>query len=160
MGLSKVIEDAFIESLGIDDAKTGRGKIPVMAKKITDGIIDFLQQQTFTITDMKAILEVEKINTAGPINGDVLSTVTTAVNGGNTGAPGPVVGATGQVNQGKNGVTIPPLVLRKSPEPGVVPVGGTLTATGHAYIGKNPVTAEGGENTTKVKLLTIKDGTR
>ena len=106
-----------------------------VAEGIANAVIDFLQKQTFTITEMKSILEVEEISTTGPLQGDVLPTVTTAV-GGN-------------VVQGKNGVVVPKVNLKKFGGQG-----GAMKAVGHAYIGRNPVDSEeSNEDLTKVKLL-------
>ena len=79
MGLSQKIEDALTKGLGIEEPENGRGNIPIIAKEITDAIIEFLQEQTFTITEMKAPLEVEEIDTAAPLQADVLPSVTTTV---------------------------------------------------------------------------------
>ena len=164
MSLRKRIEDALVLALGLPDEPTaeqgGRGKIPTVAAEISDAIIEFLQEQTFTITEMKAPLEVEDIDTAGPLQASVLPTVTTTVSTtvATSGGPGTGVG-TGFVSMGTNGVTIPPLILRKTPKPGEVPQGGVMTSFGHAYIGRNPIQADGSEDTTKVKLLKIKPGT-
>ena len=163
MGLSQKIEDALTKGLGIEEPENGRGNIPVIAKEITDAIIEFLQEQTFTITEMKAPLEVEEIDTAAPLQGDVLPTVISTV------PPGVAVGTSGgagataapgvaTVTTGTKGVLLPPLLLRKKPNPGEVPQGGTLTALGTAYIGRNPIQSDGAEDTTKVKLLKIKGG--
>tara|TARA_B100001778_G_scaffold303081_1_gene280191 strand:+ start:93 stop:590 length:498 start_codon:yes stop_codon:yes gene_type:complete len=165
MGLSKKIEDALTKGLGIDEPENGRGNIPIIAKEITDAIIEFIQEQTFTITEMRAPLEVEEIDTAGPLIGDVLPSVTTSTPGnvpvGTSGGPGattvPVVST---VTSGTFGVKMPKLLLRKTPSAGETPQGGVLTALGHAYIGKNPFSSENGEETTKVKLKKIKGGTR
>ena len=165
MGLSQKIEDALTKGLGIPEPETGRGNIPVIARKITDAVIEFIQEQTFTITEMKAPLEVEEIDTAAPLQGDVLSTVTSTVPSGIAVATSGGAGATAgpglaTVTTGTKGVLLPPLLLRKTPRAGEVPQGGTLTALGHAYIGRNPIQSDGAEDTTKVKLLKIAGGSR
>ena len=64
------------------------------------------------------------------------------------GAPAPLAGS-------KKGVTIPKINLSKNGGQG-----GLLVSTGHAYIGRNPVSRnETNESKTKVKLVNIKDGT-
>ena len=142
------------------DKKPSDPKIERLAKDLSTAIIKFLQSQTFNITKMKAPLEVEKLNTAGPVMAHVQNTVQTQVNGGMTGNPGPVTNAIGVVTQGVNGVQIPPIIFRKTPEPGVVHQGGTLIATGHAYVGSNPMGANIVTSVvkSKVKLLKIKAG--
>jgi hypothetical protein len=106
-----------------------------VSEGIANAVIDFLKKQTFTITEMKSILEVEEISTTGPIQADVLPTVTTAV-GGN-------------VVQGKNGVVVPSISLKKFGGQG-----GAMKAVGYAYVGRNPVDSEeSNEDLTKVKLL-------
>lgn len=77
----------------------------------------------------------------------------TSGGGGATTSPG-----TALVTNGMKGVMLPPLLLRKTPNPGEVPQGGVLTALGTAYIGRNPIQSDGAEDTTKVKLLKIKKG--
>ena len=132
MGLVSDIEDALFKSMGEPEDK---GNVPQLAEDIADAVIDFLTKQTFTITEMKSILEVEEISTTGPLQADVLPTVTTAV-GGN-------------VVQGKNGVVIPKINYKKNGGQG-----GAMKAVGHAYIGRNPVDSEeSNEDLTKVKLL-------
>tara|TARA_R100000008_G_scaffold51464_1_gene30979 strand:+ start:68 stop:544 length:477 start_codon:yes stop_codon:yes gene_type:complete len=157
MGLAKDIENAFIEGLGVDVNESGRGKVPDMAKSISDAIINFLQEQTFTITELKSAVELEEIKTVSSLSANVLSSVTTTVNGGSTGT-GTLVNATGVVKSGTKGVLIPAINLRKK---GSIQ-GGQLTARGYAYIGKNPISSrekrdDHGQN--KVKLLEIKRGT-
>ena len=106
-----------------------------VSEGIANAVIDFLTKQTFTITEMKSILEVEEISTTGPLQADVLPTVTTAV-GGN-------------VVQGKNGVVIHKVNLKKFGGQG-----GAMKAVGYSYIGRNPVDSEeSNEDLTKVKLL-------
>ena len=106
-----------------------------VSEGIANAVIDFLTKQTFTITEMKSILEVEEISTTGPLQGDVLQTVTTA--------------AGGNVVMGKNGVVIPKVNFKKFGGQG-----GAMKAVGHAYIGRNPVDSEeSNEDLTKVKLL-------
>ena len=109
-----------------------------MAEGLANALIDFLTKQTFTITEMKSILEVEEISTTGPLQADVLPNVTTAPDA-----------AGGMVVQGKNGVLIPKVGLKKNGGQG-----GAMKATGYAYIGRNPVDSEeSNEDLTKVKLL-------
>ena len=106
-----------------------------VSEGIANAVIDFLTKQTFTITEMKSILEVEEISTTGPLQADVLPTVTTAI-GGN-------------VVQGKNGVVIPKVSFKKNGGQG-----GAMKAVGYSCIGRNPVDSEeSNEDLTKVKLL-------
>ena len=132
MGLASDIEKVFLDSAGNPEDP---GNIPQMAQGLANAVIDFLTKQTFTITEMKSILEVEEISTTGPLQADVLPTVTTAV-GGN-------------VVMGTKGVLIPTVNLKKFGGQG-----GAMKAVGHAYIGRNPVDSEeSNEDLTKVKLL-------
>ena len=137
MGLTNDIYDVMKTSMEstttLDDVQDNN--LYNVSEGIANAVIDFLTKQTFTITEMKSILEVEEISTTGPIQADVLPTVTTA--------------AGGNVVQGKNGVIIPTLDLK-----GGGGQGGVLTAVGHAYIGRNPIDSEeSNEDLTKVKLL-------
>ena len=121
---------------GLDDVQANN--LYNTAQGIADAVVTFLTKQTFTITEMKSILEVEEISTTGPVQGDVLSTVT-IVNGF---GPGNVV-------NGTKGVLIPTVNLKKFGGQG-----GAMKAVGHAYIGRNPVdNEETNEDLTKVKLL-------
>ena len=132
MGLASDIEQVFLDTMGNPEDK---GNVPELAQGISNAIIDFLTKQTFTITELKSILEVEEISTTGPLQADVLQTVTTA--------------AGGNVVQGKNGVIIPKIGFKKNGGQG-----GAMKAVGHAYIGRNPVDSEeSNEDLTKVKLL-------
>ena len=133
MGLRSDIEDALFKSMGEPEDK---GNVPQLAEGIADAVINFLTKQTFTITEMKSILEVEEISTTGPLQADVLSTVITAHPSGN-------------VVKGTNGVLIPKVDLKKDGGQG-----GAMKAVGYAYIGRNPVDSEeSNEDLTKVKLL-------
>ena len=132
MGLTSDIEKVFLDSAGNPEDP---GNIPQMAQGLANAVIDFLTKQTFTITEMKSILEVEEISTAGPLQADVLPTVTTA--------------AGGNVVMGTKGVLIPSINLKKFGGQG-----GAMKAVGYAYIGRNPVDSEeSNEDLTKVKLL-------
>ena len=120
MGLASDIEETLFKSMGEPE---DRGNVPELAQGIADAIINFLTKQTFTITEMKSILEVEEISTTGPLQADVLPTVTTA--------------AGGNVVQGKNGVVIPKVGLKKNGGQG-----GAMKAVGYSYIGRNPVDSD------------------
>ena len=140
MGLTSDIYDVMKTSMEsdveLDDAQDNN--LYNTAEGIANAVIDFLTKQTFTITEMKSILEVEEISTTGPLRADVLPTVT-IVNGF---GPGNVV-------MGTKGVLIPSINLKKFGGQG-----GAMKAVGHAYIGRNPVDSEeSNEDLTKVKLL-------
>ena len=137
MGLSndiyEVMKTSMESDVELDDAQDNN--LYNTAEGIANAVIDFLTKQTFTITEMKSILEVEEISTTGPLQADVLPTVITA--------------AGGNVVQGKNGVVIPKVNFKKFGGQG-----GAMKAVGHAYIGRNPVDSEeSNEDLTKVKLL-------
>ena len=137
MGLSndiyEVMKISMESDVELDDVQDNN--LYNTAEGIANAVIDFLTKQTFTITEMKSILEVEEISTTGPLQGDVLQTVTTA--------------AGGNVVMGKNGVVIPKVNFKKFGGQG-----GAMKAVGHAYIGRNPVDSEeSNEDLTKVKLL-------
>ena len=140
MGLTsdiyEVMKDSMESNTELDDIQANN--LSNVAGGIANAVIDFLTKQTFTITEMKSILEVEEISTTGPLQADVLPTVT-IVNGF---GPGNVV-------NGTKGVVIPTVNLKKFGGQG-----GVMKATGHAYIGRNPVDSEeSNEDLTKVKLL-------
>ena len=135
MGLKTDIKKAFLTSMGNPEDE---GNIDGLSQDIVDAIIKFLTKQTFTVVELKAILEVEEISTTGPLQADVLPSVT-IVNGF---GPGNVV-------QGTKGVLIPKVDYSKNGGQG-----GVMMSKGHAYIGRNPVdSSESNEDLTKVKLL-------
>ena len=151
MGLKSDIKQAFLTSMG---NPKDEGNTEQIARDISQAIITFLTKQTFTITEMKAILEVEEIKTSGPLQADVWNSVsvnTTVAPGipttsGVTTAPGSGIGT---VASGKKGVMIPKIDYKKRGGQG-----GAMTSVGHAYIGRNPVNSgETNEDKTKVKLL-------
>jgi len=178
--LTKNIKGAFQNSLEVGDYKLTDDQekvIDTLAKDLSDGIVKFLQDQTFRITEMKAICELETMNTSGPYKADVLSQVKvvpgqktfsgqvdTVVNGGMTGAPGPVSGAVGKGTakgqtttkgdlQGiQKGILIPKVNFRKTGGG----QGGTMKTKGYAYIGDNPVGSSGPKKT-QVKLTEVKN---
>mgnify|MGYP001177678815 CR=1 FL=1 len=143
MGLRMDLEKACVEGLGpkAEDA----GNCPKIAKLQADAIIKFIQSQEFTITEMKAILEVEELKTQTFLPADVNVSVNYITP---SGAPAPLIGT-------KGGVSIPKINLNKTGGQG-----GLLVSKGHAYIGRNPVSRnETNEQNTKVKLVNIKKGT-
>ena len=143
MGLKADLEQACIEGLG-PRASDG-GNCDKISQLQADAIIKFLQAQEFTITEMKAILEVEELKTQTFLQADINPTVTYVTPAG---APAPLGGS-------KKGVTIPKIDLSKNGGQG-----GLLVSKGHAYIGRNPVSRnETNETKTKVKLVNIKSGT-
>ena len=96
MSLRQKIEDAFVEALGVDPEN--KGNIPKLADNLTEAIVDFLQKQTFTITELESILRVEEITTTGTLPADVLPDVKVKTEG-ITGTPsggGGIVPGTGK----------------------------------------------------------------
>ena len=129
MGLKTDIENAFVESLGVD--VDDKGNYPELSQKLTDAIIKFIQAQKFTITDMTAILEVESITTTGDLSADIKPNVTYNKQSWPGGSPSPIIKTP---LSGKNGgIKIPKLNLLKSKGQG-----NSMEAVGHAYIGSNP----------------------
>jgi hypothetical protein len=140
MGLKSDIEAAFINSTLASDKGTkehGGGdttKITELAQDLTDAIINWVTAQTFTITNMKASVELEDFICAAPGAIQILAGIPTA------GSPA------AQVTTGFGSST--PIKLSK----------GTMVATGHAYVGMPAIKVPGGDtkdewNTfTKVKL--------
>ena len=143
MGLGKDINDALLNSIGDDDLDSEqKNNITKLSSDLSKAFQNFLIAQTFTITQMKAILEVEELTTATPLIADVLPSVQSL--GGNAGGPVQSV-----VTIGTKGVMIPPLALKRFGGQG-----GVMKSKGYAYIGNNPVNpGETGEILTKVKLL-------
>jgi|3_EtaG_2_1085321.scaffolds.fasta_scaffold15237_2 hypothetical protein len=157
MGLKSDIKKAFMESSGLPTSP----QMDILAGGITDAIIKFLTKQTFTITEMKAILEVEEISTSGDMEANVkpntlLGPYAPLFNGikkipGASSVMAPVEKQVGdivkKVSQG--GTVIPKIDYKKKGGQG-----GVMMSMGHAYIGRNPVDgSETNEDLTKVKLL-------
>ena len=144
MGLIDDIKNSFLKSMGGEDAldSNQRKNIDTLSKDLSKSIEDFLISQTFTITKMKAILEIEELTTAIPLQADVLPSVQSL--GANAGGP-----VSSVVTQGTKGVLIPPLNLKRFGGQG-----GVMKTKGFAYIGNNPVDpGQTNEVLTKVKLL-------
>ena len=161
MGLTSDIEKAFSKSIGIEEG-SDKGKVPQLAKDLSEAVVTFLTEQTFTVTELKASVEIEEFKTSSPIEGDV---ATTQVAGTYkvlldvlSGLPAPVGTAIkGMIDKiismipktmGKGEVTT---AINLSKYEG-------LTATGHAYVGPKARNVPGSDtieelNTfTKVKL--------
>ena len=158
MGLKNDIQKALMKSLGPD--AVGEGNVPEVAQDLTDAIIKFLKKQSFRITEMRAILELEKFQTSSDLQADVLTNVsvtTTNITGTPSGGGGIIPGTgsgKGNVTSGKRGVKVPKLNFRGGQSKEKSPQGGVLTARGHAYIGSNPVVSgETNVRNTIVKLL-------
>ena len=142
MGLSADIKKAFFQAMDEDILDSDQKKtLDKMSKDLSKAIIDFLTSQSFTITKMKAILEVEEMKTSTNLMGDVLPSVIVSTPSG-----------PGSVSTGTRGVKLPPLNIRKFGGQG-----GSMKSKGHAYIGNNPVdSSETNEGNTEVKLLKSK----
>jgi hypothetical protein len=140
MGLKSDIEAAFINSTLADDPGTeehGGGdttKISELAQDLTDAIINWVTAQTFTITEMKASLELEDFKCIAPGAIQIMPGIPTA------GSPA------AQITTGPGSSS--PINLSK----------GIMISTGHAYVGMPATKVPGGDtkdewNTyTKVKL--------
>ena len=140
MGLKSDIEKALINSTLADDPGTtehGGGdttKITELAQDLSDAIINWVTSQTFTITEMKASLELEDFKCLAPGAIQILPGIPTV------GSPAAQV-TTAPGNSS-------PINLSK----------GIMIATGHAYVGIPAIKVPGGDtkdewNTfTKVKL--------
>ena len=148
MGLQSDIEAACIKGLGPDAADSGN--CPEQAKGIADAVVNWITGQTFRIVEMKAVLEVEKLQTTAPYTADVQPTVMAApgipVIAGAVPGPGTTTGP-GMLQGGKMGVLVPKVNFSKTGGQG-----GALQSKGHAYIGSNPVGSTN-EKKTKVRLL-------
>ena len=146
MGLKDDLEQACIKNLGKDAVTTGN--CPAVAQAQADAIVDWLTKQTFRITEMKAVTEIEKFQTTAPYPADVLPTVMVAPGVPTAGSPAAqATVAPGPLQGGKSGVLVPKVNFGKSGGQG-----GALMSKGYAYIGSNPL-GETNEKKTKVQLL-------
>tara|TARA_R100000008_G_C3565357_1_gene158813 strand:+ start:269 stop:757 length:489 start_codon:yes stop_codon:yes gene_type:complete len=161
MGLTKDIENAFLKSVGWT-SDVPKGSYPELAKDLADALVNFLQKQEFTITDMKAIVKLDKLETTSDVYGNVKSQVQAVIPSGMVSqgtspavipnpAPLPISINT---SSGMRGVVIPKLRLNKNSGK----TGGNMNAVGYAYVGKNPVSPDvSGEKHSTVKLIEVKD---
>ena len=141
MGLSADLEQVFLDNLSDVGTETmevdskQKVKIRELSGGISKAIVDFLQKQTFIITDMKATIEIDGLRTTGPITTElpILS----------QGPPGAPIAAPGQpilsaLNLGNTGGQ-----------------GGVLQSVGYAYLGKTSPQGDDNSDETKVKLIDV-----
>ena len=166
MGLAKDIENVFLDTMGYHkmEDKVARQTIKMNAEKLGRGIskavVKWVQKQNFNITKMKAIVQLEKLNTTGDIMADVQSQLQGQIPVGTVFVP-----PSGMPNilpmpitmnslTTKRAVKIPKLRLNKK-----VGHGGSMEAVGYAYVGiNNPISPnESNETKTTVKLVNVKD---
>ena len=87
-GLTEKIKDAFVESTHADHdgtKDTGGGdtkKIEKLSEDLADAIIEWVLDQTFTITEMNAMVEIDEIKTVAPFISKTIAPVTGIPNGG------------------------------------------------------------------------------
>jgi len=141
MSLSADLEQVLFDNLSdngeesIELTSFQQEKVKQMATGMSDAIINWITEQTFTITEMKAMVEIEKLSTAGPIQTE-LPIVTAVAGTAGTGAPGQSI--------------IKSLNLKKRGGQGL-----RTDSLGYAYIGTKTPNGETNEDKTKVKLLEI-----
>ena len=130
MGLKSDIKETILNSMGNPEDE---GNVDDLAQGLTDAIINFLTKQTFTITDMKASIQIENLRTTAPITTELPLTTITPVGPGSA-APGqPILSALNLGNTGGQG--------------------GVLDTTGYAYLGKTTPKGDDNSDETSVKLL-------
>jgi hypothetical protein len=130
MGLKSDIKETILNSMGNPEDE---GNVDDLAQGLTDAIINFLTKQTFTITDMKASIQIENLRTTAPITTELPLTTVTPVGPGSA-APGqPILNALNLGNTGGQG--------------------GVLDTTGYAYLGKTTPKGDDNSDETSVKLL-------
>ena len=130
MGLKSDIKETILNSMGNPEDE---GNVDDLAQGLTDAIINFLTKQTFTITDMKASIQIENLRTTTPITTELPLTTVTPVGPGSA-APGqPILSALNLGNTGGQG--------------------GVLDTTGYAYLGKTTPKGDDNSDETSVKLL-------
>ena len=139
MGLSSDLEQVFLDNLsdtGTESREVDaqqQAKIRQLSRGISDAIINFLTKQTFTITDMKASIQIENLRTTAPITTELPLTTVTPVGPGSA-APGqPILSALNLGNTGGQG--------------------GVLDTVGYAYLGVSTPKGDDNSDETSVKLL-------
>ena len=130
MGLKSHIKVTILNSMGNPEDE---GNVDDLAQGLTDAIINFLTKQTFTITDMKASIQIENLRTTAPITTELPLTTVTPVGPGSA-APGqPILSALNLGNTGGQG--------------------GVLDTVGYAYLGVSTPKGDDNSDETQVKLL-------
>ena len=131
MGLKSDIKETILNSMGNPEDE---GNVDDLAQGLTDAIINFLTKQTFTITEMRATVELDGIRTTAPITLEPpgLTVVTPA--GPGSVAPGqPILNSLNLGNTGGQG--------------------GVLETVGYAYLGKSSPMGDDNSDETQVKLI-------
>ena len=143
-GLAEDLKQAFLKSMGRSaetDDPDSQKSIEKLGKDISKAIQKFLKAQTFTITEMKAYVDVEKIQTDGALEANLLGDAEAVVKGmssakiqvlpGIATPAGPTVSpGKAMVMRGRKAVEIPRLKLKKGGGQG-----GILTVKSYAYLG-------------------------
>jgi len=130
MGLKSDIKETILNSMGNPEDE---GNVDDLAQGLTDAIINFLTKQTFTITEMRATVELDGIRTTAPITTELPLTTVTPVGPGSV-APGqPILSALNLGNTGGQG--------------------GVLETVGYAYLGKSSPMGDDNSDETQVKLI-------
>ena len=120
MGLADDILKAFHAAMDesvLDSSQ--KSSLKKMSRDLSEAFVDFITSQTFTITKMKALLEVEELETSTTLSADVMANwlttnvinITGTPSGGGGILPGTGTG-TGRSNESKEAVKIPALNLR------------------------------------------------
>tara|TARA_R100000315_G_C5189288_1_gene110275 strand:+ start:284 stop:697 length:414 start_codon:yes stop_codon:yes gene_type:complete len=130
MGLKSDIKETILNSMGNPEDE---GNVDDLAQGLTDAIINFLTKQTFTITDMKASIQIENLRTTAPITTELPLTTVTPVGPGSAPPGQPILSALNLGNTGGQG--------------------GVLDTTGYAYLGKTTPKGDDNSDETSVKLL-------
>ena len=139
MGLSSDLEQVFLDNLSdagtesIEVDTQQQAKIRQLSQGISDAIINFLTKQTFTITNMKASVQIENLRTTAPITTEAKINTVVA---GTVGTAGPGQPILNSLNLGNTGGQ-----------------GGVLDTVGYAYLGKTTPKGDDNSDETSVKLL-------
>ena len=164
MSLTDDIYKSFVELFGgADITNDQKATLKKLSSNLAKGISNWVVKQPFRIQKMKAVTEMESIETAGVSFADVLPLVQTTVPPGQTTigmsvSGGPTKGQVdspiiAQVTMGKQGVQLPKLSLKK-----LGGQGGPMKSKGYSYIGDNPVGLSNPEQTeVRLSKKDIKD---
>ena len=132
------------EALTSDQEKA----VDKMSQGLAAAIARWVVNQDFQIMKMKAILEVEELKTATELQANIAKQVKVRPGIPTAGsATAQTTTKPGELTIQRKGVVIPALKLNYRGAQG-----GVMRATGHAYIGLNPVGNETNEKETLVKL--------
>ena len=141
MSLTSELYNAFTDATLTEKPSP---QLKALSEQVADAIVKWITDQTFTITDMKASLELEDLKLTAPLSINTMAPISGIPIPPTTGGPVVIL---------PTPILFQPLNFSKTGG-----MGGSMMATGHAYIGRKANKIPGGDTSeelnsfTKVKL--------